>query len=63
MIVFTGSILGLSLINSVFIDQMSSFDEKEEKEKKALENKLDEVLKNQEQLFKELNEIKKAKDE
>ena len=62
MIVFTGSILGLSLINSVFIDQMSSFDEKGEKEINSLENKLDEVLKNQEQLFKELNEMKKAKD-
>ena len=63
MIVFTGSILGLSLINSVFIDQMSNFDKKGESEINSLENKLDEVLKNQELLFKELNEIKKAKDE
>ena len=63
MIVFTGSILGLSLINSVFIDQMSKFDKKSESEINSLENKLDEVLKNQELLFKELNEIKKAKDE
>jgi voltage-gated sodium channel len=63
MIVFTGSILGLSLINSVFIDQMSNFDKKSESEMNSLENKLDEVLKNQELLFKELNEMKKAKDE
>lgn len=63
MIVFTGSILGLSLINSVFIDQMSSFNEKDEKQRNVLENKLDEVLKNQELLFKELNEMKKRKDE
>lgn len=63
VIVFTGSILGLSLINSVFIDQMSTFDEKGEKERNSLENKLDEVLKNQELLFKELNEMKKRKDE
>jgi voltage-gated sodium channel len=63
MIVFTGSILGLSLINSVFIDQMSSFNEKDEKQRNVLENKLDEILKNQELLFKELNEIKKRKDE
>ena len=63
MIVFTGSILGLSLINSVFIDQMSNFDKKGESEINSLENKLDEVLKNQELLFKELNEMKKAKDE
>ncbi len=63
MIVFTGSILGLSLINSVFIDQMSNFDKKGESEINSLENKLDEVLKNQELLIKELNEMKKAKDE
>ncbi|NBW71437.1 MAG: hypothetical protein EBR24_01470 [Flavobacteriia bacterium] len=63
MIVFTGSILGLSLINSVFIDQMSNFDKKGESEINSLENKLDEVLKNQELIFKELNEMKKAKDE
>jgi voltage-gated sodium channel len=63
VIVFTGSILGLSLINSVFIDQMSNFDKEVESEINSLENKLDEVLKNQELLFKELNEMKKAKDE
>jgi len=63
MIVFTGSILGLSLINSVFIDQMSNFDKKGESEINSLEIKLDEVLKNQELLIKELNEMKKAKDE
>lgn len=63
MIVFTGSILGLSLINSVFIDQMSNFDKKGESEINSLESKLDEVLKNQELLFKELNEMKKRKDE
>lgn len=63
VIVFTGSILGLSLINSVFIDQMSTIDEKGEKERNSLENKLDEVLKNQELLFKEINEMKKRKDE
>jgi voltage-gated sodium channel len=62
MIVFTGSILGLSLINSVFIDQMSNFDKKGESEINSLENKLDEVLKNQELIFKELNEIKKNKE-
>ena len=61
MIVFTGSILGLSLINSVFIDQMSNFDKKSESEINSLENKLDEVLKNQELLLNELNEIKKTK--
>ena len=59
----SGSILGLSLINSVFIDQMSNFDKKGESEINSLESKLDEVLKNQEQLFKELIEIKKRKDE
>ena len=63
IIVFVGSILGLSLINSVFIDQMSTFDQKEQKEIKSLENKLDEILKNQELLFKEINEIKKGKDD
>jgi voltage-gated sodium channel len=63
LIVFTGSILGLSLINSVFIDQMSNFNEKAEEEINSIENKLDKVLKNQELLFKELNEMKKAKDE
>ena len=63
MIVFTGSILGLSLINSVFIDQMSTFDEKAEEEINSLENKLDEILKNQELLFKEINEMKKRKDD
>jgi len=63
MIVFTGSILGLSLINSVFIDQMSNFDKKGESKINSLENKLDEVLKNQELLLKELNEIKKTKNE
>lgn len=63
MIVFTGSILGLSLINSVFIDQMSTFDEKAEEEINLLENKLDEILKNQELLFKEINEMKKRKDD
>ena len=63
MIVFTGSILGLSLINSVFIDQMSNFDKKGESKINSLENKLDEVLKNQELLLKELNELKKTKNE
>jgi voltage-gated sodium channel len=63
IIVFTGSILGLSLINSVFIDQMSNFDKKGESKINSLENKLDEVLKNQELLLKELNEIKKTKNE
>ena len=63
IIVFVGSILGLSLINSVFIDQMSTFEQKEQKEIKSLENKLDEILKNQELLFKEINEIKKRKDD
>ena len=63
MIVFTGSIFGLSLINSVFIDQMSNFDKKGESKINSLENKLDEVLKNQELLLKELNEIKKTKNE
>ena len=63
IIVFVGSILGLSLINSVFIDQMSTFEQKEQKEIKSLENKLDEILKNQELLFKEINEIKKGKDD
>jgi voltage-gated sodium channel len=63
MIVFTGSILGLSLINSVFIDQMSTFDKKEEEERNSIESKLEEVLKNQELLFKEINEMKKRKDD
>ena len=47
----------------MFIDQMSTFDQKEQKEIKSLENKLDEILKNQELLFKEINEIKKGKDD
>jgi hypothetical protein len=42
---------------------MTSFDVRKEKERNALENKLDEVLKNQELLFKELNEMKNRKDE
>jgi voltage-gated sodium channel len=63
VIVFTGSILGLSLINSVFIDQMSNSDEKSEKELKSLEKKIDMLLKNQELLINELNEMKKLKDE
>ena len=63
IIVFVGSILGLSLINSVFIDQMSTFEQKEQKEIKSLENKLDEILKNQALLFKEINELKKRKDD
>ncbi len=63
LIVFTGSILGLSLINSVFIDQMSSSDSKTENEINSLETKLDEVIRNQALLIKELNELKKKKDE
>jgi voltage-gated sodium channel len=63
IIVFVGSILGLSLINSVFIDQMSTFEQKEQKEINSLENKLDEILKNQALLFKEINELKKRKDD
>jgi hypothetical protein len=42
---------------------MSNFDKKGESEIYSLEIKLDEVLKNQELLIKELNEMKKAKDE
>jgi voltage-gated sodium channel len=63
VIVFTGSILGLSLINSVFIDQMSNSDEKSEKELKSLEKKIDLLLKKQDLLSNDLNEMKKLKDE
>jgi voltage-gated sodium channel len=62
-IVFTGSILGLSLINSIFLDQMSNIDEKTENEIYSLEKKLNEVLKSQELIIKDLNELKKRKDE
>jgi len=58
-IVFTGSILGLSLINSIFIDQMSRSDEKSEKETDKLDEKLDLLLKKQEALSAEIQELKK----
>ena len=58
-IVFTGSILGLSLINSIFIDQMSSSEGKIEKETDKIEYKLDELLKNQEALSAEIQDLKK----
>ena len=58
-IVFTGSILGLSLINSIFIDQMSRSEEKSEKETDKLDEKLDLLLKKQEDLSAEIKELKK----
>jgi voltage-gated sodium channel len=58
-IVFTGSILGLSLINSIFIDQMSRSDEKSEKETDKLDEKLDLLLKKQEALSAEIQDLKK----
>jgi hypothetical protein len=42
---------------------MSTFDEKAEEEINSLENKLEKILKNQELLFKEINEMKKRKDD
>jgi hypothetical protein len=42
---------------------MSTFEQKEQKEINSLENKLDEILKNQALLFKEINELKKRKDD
>lgn len=63
-IVFTGSILGLSLINTIFIDQMSQIEENiEEKEKDTLEVVKSEInmLKAQnEQLLKAIKELKKS---
>lgn len=58
-IVFTGSILGLSLINSIFIDQMSRSEEKSEKETDKLDEKLDRLLQKQEDLSAEIQELKK----
>ena len=58
-IVFTGSILGLSLINSIFIDQMSTSESKIEKETDKIEDKLDMLLKIQEELSAEIKELKK----
>jgi voltage-gated sodium channel len=57
-IVFIGSILGLSLINSVFIDQMSSLDEKSLKDLKSLENKIDILLANQKDMASEIKSLK-----
>jgi voltage-gated sodium channel len=57
-IVFTGSILGLSLIHSIFIDQMSRFDKKSVKETDELGKKIDLLLKKQDELITEINELK-----
>lgn len=58
-IVFTGSILGISLINSIFIDQMSLSDKKHENETDKLDEKLDLLLKKQEALSAEIQDLKK----
>ena len=52
-IVFTGSILGLSLINSIFIDQMNQISEKND------EQELSEIAK----LRKEIAELKEMQEE
>ncbi len=61
IIVFTGSILGLSLINSIFIDQMTGFEEQiEESEKellKELRKEIDVIKKQNEELIKETQKI------
>jgi voltage-gated sodium channel len=57
VIVFIGSILGLSLINSVFIDQMSNLDDKSDKEIKCLEEKIDLLLKQQNRMTEQMNEL------
>jgi voltage-gated sodium channel len=57
VIVFIGSILGLSLINSVFIDQMSNSEEKSDKEIKSLEKKIDLLLKQQNRMSEQMNEL------
>lgn len=58
IIVFIGSILGLSLINSVFIDQMSNSDEKSGKDLKSLEKKIDILLMNQDKMAAEIQDLK-----
>jgi voltage-gated sodium channel len=58
IIVFIGSILGLSLINSVFIDQMSNSDEKSGKDLKSLEKKIDILLMNQNEMAAEIQDLK-----
>ncbi len=55
VIVFIGSILGLSLINSVFIDQMSNSEKKSDKELKSLEKKIDLLIENQQALTEQIN--------
>lgn len=57
IIVFIGSILGLSLINSVFIDQMSNLDDKSDKEIKSLEKKIDLLLKQQNRMTEQMTEL------
>ena len=57
VIVFIGSILGLSLINSVFIDQMSNLDDKSDKEIKSLEKKIDLLLKQQNRMTEQMTEL------
>jgi voltage-gated sodium channel len=60
VIVFIGSILGLSLINSVFIDQMSNSEDKSGKELKSLEEKIDVLLKNQHEMIAEIQDLKET---
>ena len=57
-IVFTGSILGLSLINSIFISQMSNYDDKKEKKVDKIEDKLDQIHQKQQELIAEIQDLK-----
>ena len=58
-IVFTGSILGLSLINSIFIDQMTQMEEQiEEKERMAIEDVRSEIKTLQEQNRQLMEQVK-----
>jgi len=58
-IVFTGSILGLSLINSIFIDQMNQIAEKTEEQELTeiakLRNEIAELKKMQEEVLRKIN--------
>jgi voltage-gated sodium channel len=58
-IVFTGSILGLSLINSIFIDQMNQIAEKNEKEELSeiskLRNEINDLKQLQEEILRKIN--------
>jgi voltage-gated sodium channel len=61
LIVFTGSILGLSLINSIFIDQMARTNDKKDSEEKEdykrLKAEIDELKTLNKEILHKLNEI------